>query len=116
MTEIIPSTFQLANRSLFKQAVAFAKEIYKHADKKQAWQKKLGIKTRLFNALIKFWLVKIKKQQANQDKSINRIVQKCFHRQQAAGISFSPLIIANSIYFIIRGKYTEAWHSPTRYQ
>lgn len=94
MGDITPSTFQLSNRSLFKQAVASAKEIYRDPAKKEAWQKKLGIKKRLFNALIKLCLDNIKISRQKAVSSIEGLVQKLFQPNKPAGYAHNTLSVS----------------------
>lgn len=56
MEGINPSTGQSQCRSKFKDAVSFAQTIMADTSLKTHWSKKLKVKNRLFNALVKYHL------------------------------------------------------------
>ncbi|MFT3911083.1 MAG: hypothetical protein QM737_16810 [Ferruginibacter sp.] len=66
MKNIIPSTKQRTQRSLFKEAVAYAKRIISDPVIKTLWQKKIKRKNGVYNEAIKKYLLiaKNKKEQS----------------------------------------------------
>jgi hypothetical protein len=59
-SNVLPTAAQYNCRSNFKAAVLFAKEILADANKLKCWQQRLKVKYRLFNALIKHYLITLK--------------------------------------------------------
>ena len=61
MTRIIASAKQRKCRNLFKEAVEYAKQVIADPVEKAAWQKKLRKRNGVFNAAVKFYMLKEKR-------------------------------------------------------
>lgn len=66
MTRIIASESQRKCRNLFREAVKWANTIMANPEKKREWLKKVRKKHTLFNQLIKYYMLKGKKEQKNR--------------------------------------------------
>ena len=61
MSGIVASWRQRKCRNLFKEAVAFAKEVIADVERKSSWQKKLRKRNAVYNAAIKEYMLREKK-------------------------------------------------------
>lgn len=61
MTRIIASMQQRKCRNLFKDAVAYAKEVIADPERKQHWQKRIRIRNGVYNDAIKYHMLKDKR-------------------------------------------------------
>ena len=80
MTRIIASAGQRKCRNLFKEAVAYAKTVIADPVKKAAWEKKVKIKYRVFNRVIKEYMLAAKEAIMQREKIGTAIIRKCFVR------------------------------------
>lgn len=64
MTRIIASPGQRTYRDLFREAVAYAREINNDPEKKKAYQKKIGRNQTVFNAAISEYMKRVKEEKA----------------------------------------------------
>ena len=78
MTRIIASAQQRKCRDLFKEAVAYAKTIIADPVKKKEWQKKVKIKYRVFNRVIKEYILASKEMKEQRLRIASRVIRKCF--------------------------------------
>ena len=78
MTRIIASVQQRKCRNLFKEAVAYAKTVIADPVKKKEWQKKVRIKHRVFNRIIKEYMLAAKEMKEQRLRIASRIIRKCF--------------------------------------
>ena len=62
MSRIIASSGQRTYRNLFKEAVAYAKDINNDPEKKKAYQKKVGKNKIVFNAAISEYMKRVKQE------------------------------------------------------
>ena len=82
MTKIIASVQQRKCRDLFKEAVAYAKMVYADPVKKKEWHKKSRKKHRVFNYIIKEFMLEVKRSALNRQQATARIIRRCFHPLQ----------------------------------
>ena len=78
MTKIIASAQQRKCRDLFKEAVAYAKGVYADPVKKREWQKKTRKKHRVFNRIIKEFMLAVKESELKRQQETSRIIRRCF--------------------------------------
>jgi glutamate synthase domain-containing protein 2 len=78
MSKIIASKAQRSCRDLFKEAVAFAKQVMKDPVQKKAWQQKIKHKHRVFNQVIKAYLQAIKKAKKQRVITGKYLLRQCF--------------------------------------
>ena len=78
MTKIIASTQQRKCRNLFKEAVAHAKTIYADPLKKKEWHKRARKKHRVFNYIIKQYMLAAKEAAYQREKIGTLIIRKCY--------------------------------------
>ncbi|MEO8770147.1 MAG: hypothetical protein ABI402_08685 [Ferruginibacter sp.] len=74
MSGIIATVHQRNCRNLFKEAVAYAKTVITDLDKKTCWQKKLRKRNSVYNAAIKEYMLRAKKEKQNQFIETNRLL------------------------------------------
>ncbi len=89
MTKIIASVPQRRCRNLFKDAVAFAKAINADQALKKSWQQKLQVKLRLFNALVKHYMVMAKRAKEKAAEHTEILLLNCFTKIKP-GLLISP--------------------------
>ena len=78
MTRIIASAQQRKCRNLFKEAVAYAKTVIADPVKKKEWEKKVKIKYRVFNRIIKEFMQAAKAMKEKRIRIGAEIIRKCF--------------------------------------
>ena len=78
MTKIIASAGQRKCRNLFKEAVAYAKTVMVDPVKKKEWQKRIKIKYRVFNRIIKEYMLAAKEMKEKRIRIGAEIIRKCF--------------------------------------
>ena len=78
MTRIIASAQQRKCRNLFKEAVAYAKTVIADPVKKKEWEKKVKIKYRVFNRIIKEFMLAAKAMKEKRIRIGSEIIRKCF--------------------------------------
>ena len=78
MSRIIASARQRKCRNLFKEAVAYAKTVIADPVKKNEWEKKVKIKYRVFNSVIKEYMLAAKNAKEQRQRIAARIIRKCF--------------------------------------
>ena len=78
MTRIIASAQQRKCRNLFKEAVAYAKTVIADPVKKKEWEKKVKIKYRVFNRIIKEFMLAAKEMKEKRIRTGAEIIRKCF--------------------------------------
>ena len=76
MTKIIASAKQRKCRNLFKEAVVYAKSIMKDPVQVAEWKKRIKKKHRVFNALVKFHMLKSKRKLQADMSMVNRMLNK----------------------------------------
>ena len=79
MTKIIASAGQRKCRNLFKEAVAYAKTVIADPVKKKEWEKKVKIKYRVFNRVIKEYMLAAKKALEQRQQIGAKIIRSCFN-------------------------------------
>ena len=78
MTKIIASASQRKCRNMFKEAVAYAKTVMADPVKKKEWQKKIKIKNRVFNRIIKEYMLAAKEMKEKKIRVGSEIIRICF--------------------------------------
>ena len=76
MSGIVASTRQRKCRNLFKEAVAYAKEVIADQERKTCWQKKLRKRNAVYNAAIKKYMLREKKAKEKMFVETNRLLRK----------------------------------------
>ena len=79
MTKIIASAGQRKCRNLFKEAVAYTKTVIADPVKKKEWEKKVKIKYRVFNRVIKEYMLAAKKAMEQRQQIGATIIRSCFN-------------------------------------
>ncbi|MEO8771181.1 MAG: hypothetical protein ABI402_13890 [Ferruginibacter sp.] len=74
MSGIVATVHQRKCRNLFKDAVAYAKEVIADIDRKVCWQKKLRKRNSVYNSAIKEYMLRAKKEKQNQFIETNRLL------------------------------------------
>jgi hypothetical protein len=82
MTRIIASARQCKCRNLFKEAVEYAKSVYADPVRKKEWQKKTRKKHRVFNRIVKDYMLAAKEAAYQREKTGTLIIRKCFDTLQ----------------------------------
>jgi hypothetical protein len=72
MSRIVASSRQRGCRNLFKEAVAYARDINNDPEKKKAYQKKIGRNKIVFNAAISEYMKKVKEE--NGDRASGKVL------------------------------------------
>jgi hypothetical protein len=75
MSEIVASAQQKRCRNLFKEAVAYAKEVIADRERKNRWQKKLRKSNGVYNAAIKEYMLREKKAKQKELIITNRLLK-----------------------------------------
>jgi hypothetical protein len=94
MTRIIASARQRKCRNLFKEAVEYAKSVYADPVKKKEWQKKTRKKHRVFNRIVKDYMLAAKESSLKRQEAGTRIIRRCFDplqkmdNENCAGLPF----------------------------
>ena len=78
MTKIIASAQQRKCRNLFKEAVDYANKVYADPVKKSEWTNKSRKKHRVFNYIIKEYMLAAKEAAQKRQEIGAVIIQKCF--------------------------------------
>ena len=78
MTRIIVSAQQRKCRNLFKEAVDYAKSVYADPVKKKQWAERPRKRPRLFNAIIRKYMLAAKEAAYQREKIGAIIIRKCF--------------------------------------
>ena len=78
MTKIIASAGQRKCRNLFKEAVAYAKTVIADPLKKKEWQKRIKVKYRVFNRVIREYMLAAKDALDKRQRIAARIIRRCF--------------------------------------
>ncbi len=78
MGGIVASAGQRKCRDLFKEAVAYAKRVMKDPELVMQWQRKTGRTRRLFNAIIKDYMLMEQRAKTQQMVIANRIIGNSF--------------------------------------
>ncbi|MEO6671091.1 MAG: hypothetical protein ABIN36_16535 [Ferruginibacter sp.] len=75
MSGIVATPRQRKCRNLFKEAVAYAKEVIADAERKTYWQKKLRKRNAVYNAAIKEFMLREKKAKEKKVLETNRLLR-----------------------------------------
>ena len=75
MTRIIASVQQRKCRDLFKDAVAYAKEVIADAERKRQWQKRIRRRNGVYNEAVKYYMLKDKRAREAAMLEANRLVR-----------------------------------------
>ena len=78
MTRIIASAQQRKCRDLFKEAVAYAKTVIADPIKKKEWQKRIKVKYRVFNRIIREYMIAAKEMKEKRLRVATAIIRKSF--------------------------------------
>lgn len=78
MTRIIASAGQRSCRNLFKEAVAYAKKVMADTIQKKAWRKRVRHKHRVFNQIIKAYMLEAKKAAKERVITGKYLLRFCF--------------------------------------
>ena len=87
MTRIIASAQQRKCRNLFKEAVDYANKVYADPIKKKEWANKSRKKHRVFNYIIKEYMLAAKEAATKHQEIGTIIIRKCFPHLQGAAQS-----------------------------
>ena len=94
MTRIIASAQQRKCRNLFKEAVAYAKIVYADPAKRKEWAKKTRKKHRIFNYIIKQYMLAAKEAAYQREKIGTIIIRRCFSGFPKAQMLLKPEFIS----------------------
>ena len=83
MTRIIASAKQRKCRNLFKEAVEYAKQVIADPAEKAAWQKRLRRRNGVFNAAVKFYMLKEKREKERALMMTNTLLWLAFKNATA---------------------------------
>ena len=83
MTRIIASAKQRKCRNLFKEAVEYAKQVIADPVEKAAWQKRLRKRNGVFNAAVKFYMLKEKREKERALMMTNTLLWLAFKNATA---------------------------------
>jgi hypothetical protein len=75
MSGIVASTRQRKCRNLFKEAVAYAKDVITDSERKTCWQKKLRKRNAVYNAAIQEFMLREKKAKQKGLIAANRLLR-----------------------------------------
>ena len=79
MTRIIASAGQRKCRNLFKEAVAYARTVIADPVKKKEWQKRIKVKYRVFNRVIREYMLAAKQALEQRQRIGAEIIRSCFN-------------------------------------
>lgn len=79
MTKIIASTRQKKCRNIFKEAVAYAKEVIADPERKKAWQKKLRRRNSVYYAAIREYMLRDKRKKEKDLERANNLLAMALH-------------------------------------
>ena len=107
MTRIIASIQQRKFQDLFREAVAYAKTVMADPVKKKDWEKKVRIKYRVFNRVIKEYMLAAKESILQKQKLVCRIIRSCFkpddRNNNTNGIELLPILNPLIQYYVETG-------------
>ena len=83
MTRIIATAKQRKCRNLFKEAVEYAKQVIADPEAKAAWQKRLRRRNGVFNAAVKFYMLKEKREKERALMMTNHLLWLAFKNATA---------------------------------
>jgi hypothetical protein len=83
MTRIVASRAQRSCRDLFKAAVEQAQQVMRDPERKATWLKKVRQRHRLFNQLIKHYMLAGKKAAKKREMEGKYLVRTCFKQVNA---------------------------------
>ena len=87
MTKIIASAQQRKCRNLFKEAVDYANKVYADPVKKKEWTNKSRKKHRVFNYIIREYMLAAKEAATKRQEIGIIIIRKCFPHLQCSALS-----------------------------
>ena len=79
MTIIIASAGQRKCRNLFKEAVAYAREIIADPERKKAWQKKLRRRNSVYYAAIKEFMLREKRKKEKEMERARQLIARALN-------------------------------------
>ena len=82
MSGIVASARQRKCRNLFKEAVAYAKEVLADNQRKTCWQKRLRKRNAVYNAAIRAYMLREKKAKQNEFMVTNSLLRNVFKQTQ----------------------------------
>ena len=88
MSGIVASPRQRKCRNLFKDAVAYAKEVIADAERKSTWQKKLRKRHAVYNAAIREYLLRDKKAKQMDLLVTNRLLRNAMLNTRCVNSSY----------------------------
>ena len=98
MTKIIASAQQRKCRYMFKEAVGYAQHIMADPAKKAEWLKKVKKKHRVFNQIIKYFMLEDKRLKEQRERVGARMIRRSFIPVIAAEpISYGKLNVTGNI-------------------
>jgi hypothetical protein len=84
MSRIIASAKQRKCRDIFKEAVAYAKQVIADPAGKKAWQKRIRRSNGVYNDAIKFYMLKDKKAKERDELLTLRLIRLAFKNETTA--------------------------------
>ncbi|MEO8769395.1 MAG: hypothetical protein ABI402_04905 [Ferruginibacter sp.] len=82
MSGIVATVRQRKCRNLFKEAVAYAKEVIADVERKRCWQEKLRKRNAVYNAAVKEYMLREKKEKQQQLLETNRLLRNAVKKWQ----------------------------------
>ena len=107
MTRIIASAQQRKCRNLFKEAVDYANKVYADPARKKEWTNKSRKKHRVFNYIIKEYMLAAKEAAQKRQDIGTIIIRKCFPLGSGRLQTVRPLSKNGPVIKNLKHKYVE---------
>lgn len=86
MTKIVASAAQRSCRDKFRDAVAYAKNVMADPIQKEAWRKKVRIKSYVFVRIVRHYLLELKEAEIKRRNATERLLHRCFNKENKQSI------------------------------